>query len=209
MGSDASRTLDGLPPNGDFEELGDNDIPASWSAEGDFTQITGDAQILHGGNHSLRLSGTSGCTVASEFFAPPDGRALAMNVWLRTSQPGTRVRWFLAGEHNNDTIYRCYADITVGTNWEPKQFRARGLPDNQIHRIQVKFQLLDEGTLWIDEARMCALPISQDEKLAISKSFSAIYKAWKERRWSDFERLSDGYWPTYLVETVEAAKGQE
>jgi hypothetical protein len=118
------------------------------------------------------------------------------------------VRWFLAGEHNHDTIYRCYADVTLGTNWEAKQFRARDLPDGQIHRIQVRFQLLDEGTLWVDEARVCALPISQDEKLAISKSVSAIYKAWKERRWSDFERLSDGYWPTYLMETVESAKKQ-
>jgi hypothetical protein len=206
MGSDSARTLEGLPPNGDFEEPGDGDAPARWSAEGDTALIASDTQILHGGARSLRLTGLSASTVASEFFAPPDGRSLAMNVWLRASQPDTHVRWFLTGEHNNDMIYRRYADVAVGTGWEPKQFRARDLPEGLIQHIQVKFQLLDEGSLWIDEARVCALPISQDEKLAISKSVSAIFKAWRERRWSDFERLSEGYWPTYLVETVESAK---
>lgn len=206
MGSDSSRTLDGLPPNGDFEKLDDQDVPARWSAEGDCTQLASDSQILHGGSYALRLEGKCGSTAVSEFFAPPVGRALAMNVWLRGGAPGTRIRWFLSGEHNGDTVYRCYADVAIGTNWEPKQFRARDLPDGQIDRIQVKFQLLDEGTAWVDEARVCALPISQDEKLAISKSVSAISKAWRERRWSDFERLSDGYWPTYLVDSVEAAR---
>lgn len=208
MGSDSARTLDGLPPNGDFEEIGDNDSPAAWLCEGDGAEMKADSQIAHGGTSSLRLKGNAGCAALSEFFVPPDGRALAMNVWLRASRPGMRVRWFLAGEHNNDTVFRCYADVTLGPTWEPKQFRARDLPAGQIQRIQIKFQVLDEGTLWIDEARVCALPISQDEKLAISKSVSATFKAWKERRWSDFERLSDGYWPTYLVESVESARGQ-
>jgi hypothetical protein len=208
MGSDVSRTLEGLPPNGDFEELAEDGLLAHWSRDGENADVAADSQVVHSGTQSLRLAGPAGSIAASQFFPPPDGRALAMNVRLRAGHPNTRVRWFLAGEHNHDTIYRCYADVTLGTNWEAKQFRARDLPDGQIHRIQVRFQLLDEGTLWVDEARVCALPISQDEKLAISKSVSAIYKAWKERRWSDFERLSDGYWPTYLMETVESAKKQ-
>jgi hypothetical protein len=206
MGSDASRTLEGLPPNGDFENLDDQELPSRWSAEGDGAQLASDSQTMHSGNYALRLDGKPSCAAVSESFDLPYGRALAMNVWLRAAQPGTRVRWFLSGEHHGDTVYRCYADVTLGSTWEPKQFRARDLPEGQIDRIQVRFQLLDEGTLWIDEARVCALPISQDEKLAISKSVSAISKAWRERRWSDFERLSEGYWPTYLVESVEAAK---
>jgi hypothetical protein len=114
----------------------------------------------------------------------------------------------LLGNHNGDTIYRCYADVPLGTNWEQKQFRARDLPDGQLTDVQIKFQLLDEGAVWIDDARVCALPISQDEKLAITKSIAATLKAWKERRWSDFERLSDGYWATYLVDSVERTSNE-
>jgi hypothetical protein len=72
--------------------------------------------------------------------------------------------------------------------------------------VQIKFQLLDEGTLWIDEARVCALPISDDEQRAIRKSVAAVFKAWKDRRLSDFERLADGYWATVLIESVEGSE---
>jgi hypothetical protein len=209
MGRDSTRMLDGIPPNGDFELIGDDEIvPAHWTAEGDRAACVVDRSVFHAGESSLRLDGKPGSVVTGDTFTPPEGRALAMNVWLRAARPGQRVRWFLLGNHNGDTIYRCYADVPLGTNWEQKQFRARDLPDGQLTDVQIKFQLLDEGAVWIDDARVCALPISQDEKLAITKSIAATLKAWKERRWSDFERLSDGYWATYLVDSVERTSNE-
>lgn len=210
MGRDATRTLDGVPPNGDFETVSDDGIvPAHWAAEGERAVCASDRSVFHAGESSLRLEGKAGSVVVGDTFNPPEGRALSMNVWLRASRPGQRVRWFLVGNHHGDTIYRCYADVPLGTNWEQKQFRARDLPEGQLTDVQIKFQLLDEGAVWIDEARVCALPISQDEKLAISKSIAATFKAWKERRWSDFERLSDGYWATYLIDSVEGSQQKD
>ncbi len=209
MGRDASRTLDNLPPNGDFEQARDqSDQPARWTIEGD-ARFALDPEVFHGGTKSLRLAGEPGGIAASESFRPHDGRAMAMNVWLRADRPGLRLRWFLTGGDHDETGYRRYADIRLGTEWEQKQFRVRDLPEGQLSSVKVKFQLLDEGTLWLDEARVCALPISQDEKLAISKSFSAIFKAWRERRLSDFERLSDGYWANYLIESVEGTREKD
>jgi hypothetical protein len=209
MGRDSTRMLDGIPPNGDFELPADDDtVPAHWTAEGPESVCTADRRIFHGGESSLRLEGKAASVAECEKFDPPEGRTLAMNVWLRASRPNQRVRWFLVGNHDGDTIYRCYADVPLSTNWEQKQFRALNLPDGHLTDVQIKFQLLDEGAVWIDDARVCALPITQDEKLAITKSIAATVKAWKERRWSDFERLSDGYWPTYLIENVERSTVQ-
>jgi hypothetical protein len=209
MSRDSTRTLDGIPPNGDFEIAADDEnIPANWTAEGERALCAADRSVFHAGGSSLRLEGKPGSVVAGDSFTPPEARAIAMNVWLRAARPGQRVRWFLVGNHNDDTIYRCYADVSLGTNWEQKQFRAVNLPEGQLTEVQIKFQLLDEGTVWIDDARVCALPISQDEKLAITKSIAATLKAWKENRWSDFERLSDGYWATYLIDSVERTSSE-
>ena len=183
-----------------------DDLPAHWLAQGQDAVCALDRRVFHGGASSLRLEGQAGSAMGSDTFRPPDGRALAMNVWLRASKPGQRVRWFLIGNQHGKAIYHSFADVPLGTNWEQKQFRARELPQGQLTDVQIRFQLVDDGAVWIDDVRVCALPISQEEKLAITKSIAATLKAWRERRWSDFERLSDGYWATYLMESVEGAK---
>jgi hypothetical protein len=203
LGRDASRTLADVPPNGDFEEAsGDGAMPAHWTVEGNAT-ATLDRAVVHKGAGSLRLTGGPSQGAASTEFAPPTGRAMALNVWLRADRPGLKVRWFLEAKRDDETVYRCYADVPVHTNWEQKQFRARELPDGELTAVQVRFQLLGSGSLWIDDAEVCALPISKDEQRAIHKSVSAIFKAWTDRRLADFERLADGYWATYLMESVE------
>jgi hypothetical protein len=207
LGRDATRTIEGLPANGDFEHaLGGDVVPAHWTGDGHTVQCALDRETIHGGLASLRLAGAAGDAVVSDSFAPPGGRALALNVWLRADEPGQRLRWFLVGNRSGEPVYRCFADVLLKTTWDQKQFRARDLPDGLVDDVLIKFQLLDPGTVWIDEARVCALPISSDEQRAISKSVAAIFKAWKERRWSDFERLADGYWATYLVESVEGSE---
>ncbi len=207
LGRDASRTLDGLPPNGDFEVVSESgDAPARWTTDGDSAISMIDQAIMHEGSNSLRLTGSAADSIVSDEFAPATGHALAMNVWLRGDRPGLKVRWFLIGKRGDESIYRCYADVPLQSQWEQKQFRARDLPEGQLDNLQVRFQLLGEGSVWIDDAQVCVLPISKDEQRAITKSVSAIRKAWKDRRLSDFERLADGYWANYLIESVESVK---
>jgi hypothetical protein len=201
---EGGRTIEGLPPNGEFE-LADNDTPAPahWSSEGPSAHSELDATNVRGGKRSLRLSGAAGDAVSSDAFKPPEGRAIAMNAALRADRPGLRVRWMLVGDNGGEQVHRWSADVKLQTAWEQKQFRARDL-SAPMANVRVRFQLLDEGTIWIDEARVCALPISKDEQASISKSVSAIFRAWKDQRLSDFERLAEGYWATYLIESVEA-----
>ena len=200
---DGGRTLEGLPPNGEFElAKDDTTAPAHWSSEGPSARGELDETNTRGGKRSLRLSGSAGDGVGSDAFEPPDSKAMAMNVALKADRPGLRVRWMLVGDNGGENVHRWSADVKLQTAWEQKQFRARDLPA-QLANVRVRFQLLDEGTIWIDEARVCALPISKDEQASISKSVSAIFRAWKDQRLSDFERMAEGYWATYLIESVE------
>src|SRR5207244_7127752 len=88
LGRDAPRTLQGLPPNGDFEEPADyGGMPAGWNSDGEGASCVLDPQTVHAGKGSLRLSGDAGSAAVSEPFQAPSGRTVALNVWLRARQP--------------------------------------------------------------------------------------------------------------------------
>jgi hypothetical protein len=202
LGREATRTIDGLPKNGDFETSpGEQKRLPGWQIA-DGTTWALDAETVHGGRQAVRIScdGATGA-LASEPFTPA-GRSAALKVWLRAQQPGTRVRLAFVATHDGAPFVRS-SEVALGPAWQEYLFRVTDLPGHGQMSLSVRFELVASGTLWVDDARLVPLPVSTEERNAITKTIAAARKAWNDRRWGDFSRLAESYWAMYLVRSVE------
>jgi hypothetical protein len=145
--------------------------------------------------------------------APATGR-LSMAVWLRIESPDRQppLRLALEGKWNGSDYYR-YAQVgraadggmsnsPLGTEWEQYIFQVDDLPLTSLSSLRMRFDLMGEGEVWIDDVQLYNLAFSNPEIVELMKLIALLDYKLQCGNVGDCVRLLDGYWPRFLVENV-------
>lgn len=204
------KSIDALT-NPDFEQASDADTIAGWSYSGGVSsQATLDTRHAKEGKHSVKLSsgGDLALLVSDSFAAPETGR-LAFSVWLRVEkgQPTPELRLAVGGKQPNGQDYYRFGRINglnrfQGDGWEHIQFQVDDLPLGGEGELQVRFDLMGKGTVWIDNVQVSALHFSADERTELSRLITKAHLLLNDGRLSECTKLLRGYWPGFLEDHV-------
>jgi hypothetical protein len=203
--------------NAEFEKQSEKNtaIPgwAGTSREG--VTIAIDPKRAHGGKQSVKIrsEGPIACLASQPIPAPATGR-LSMAVWLRIESPDRQppLRLALEGKWNGTDYYR-YAQVgraadggmsnsPLGTEWEQYIFQVDDLPLTGLSPLRMRFDLMGEGEVWVDDVQLYNLAFSNPEIVELMKLIALLDYKLQCGNVGDCSRLLDGYWPRFLVENV-------
>jgi hypothetical protein len=203
--------------NADFESslMNSSAIPY-WSATTrEDVSIQLDNAQAHGGKQSVKMKseGAIACLVSQSFTAPATGR-FSMAVWLRVENPDRQPPFRLAveGKLNGRDYYR-FAQVgrplegggptaALGSEWEQFIFQVDDLPLTGLSPIRVRFDLMGEGEVWVDDVQMYGLAFSKMEIVELSKLIALADVKLQYAQLGDCVRILEGYWPRFLNENV-------
>lgn len=220
--SSRAVALKGQPPlevlsNPDFERTPARGQPVpGWSLSSqEGTEVRLDERDQHGGVHSLVLSSSGPvASLTSHAFVPPTTGRLSMLVWLKVAderrQPALRLA--VQGRYEGQEYYR-YAPVgqgqavTLTTEWTEYEFGIDDLPLEGLTDLQVRFDLMGEGQVWIDDVQLHHLRFNRKEYLELSKKIFLADSYLKQGQYADCVRVLEGYWPQYLTTHVTLTEG--
>jgi hypothetical protein len=133
-------------------------------------------------------------SVVSEPFAPNAQASLMIQTYFRAGSADTKVRLWIEGESNGQRYIRRTA-LNVSTGWESRVVRASDLPAGGLDIARLRFELLNPGTLWIDDIRILSNDTdSRSGRLHAQRTLLAALQAYREHRYADFARLAGSHW---------------
>jgi len=174
-----------------------------------------DTAAAHDGGQSVRLSSSGPAGgLLSRPFAPPTTGRLAMSVWLRTAdatrQPALRLA--VEGKAAGQPFYRSaqfgqggdpqHPLRPIPAEWSLFVIEVNDLPRESLGPLQVRFELLGAGVVWIDTVQLCELAFSRREHKELLRLLTPADVELRNGRVADCLRLLEGYWPRFLVEHV-------
>jgi hypothetical protein len=176
------------------------------------TSVTIDGHQRHGGVASARLSsqGAAATLISRPFAAPTTGR-LTVSVWLRgaeTLQPPP-LRLAVVGKHQGRDFVR-FAELAqagspaIGPAWSPVVVQVNDLPLDGLSQLQLRFDLLGPGQVWLDDIQLCQLAFSKSEVIEIFKLIAPADVKLQQREVGDCVDLLESYWSRFLMANVAA-----
>lgn len=200
--------------NADFELPAAGDGVSGWRVLG---QSPEGARIetaeRHAGNQSMRLTsaGPAVSLVSAPFDVRPTGR-VSIAVWLRVPDPAHQPALLLAMESrrlDGREYYRfapvgqAYAGIpavqSLTGQWAQYVFHVGDLPLGGLAPLQVRFDMVGAGDVWIDDVQVFDLSFSESEELVEMKKIIALAQVnLRNGEVTDCMRLLGGYWPRFL-----------
>ena len=203
--------------NPDFEQAAVPNSIEGWTFSGGAgSKATLDARYANNGQHSVKLSssGQLALLVSEAFDTPATGR-LAFSVWLRAEpdKPAPDLRLAVGGKQANGEEYYRFGKINglnrfKNATWEHIQFQVDDLPLGGQGKLQVRFDLMGDGTVWIDDVQVSSLHFSADERTQLSRLITKAHLLLEDKRFSDCAKLLRGYWPTFLEDHVEVPEAR-
>ncbi|MGA2068516.1 MAG: family 10 glycosylhydrolase [Thermoguttaceae bacterium] len=183
--------------------------------------IRTDPAQAHGGSRSARISsdGPIACLVSRPFEPPSTGR-LSILVWLRTAgaarQPPLRLA--IEGKLCGRDYYRFTAvgqpaaagqpPVPIAAAWGCYIFQVDDLPLEGLSQLRVRFDLMGQGDVWVDDVQLFDLALSETELRALYKLITMASVTLQNGHVGDCMRLLEGYWPRFLLEHVPLAPGE-
>ncbi|MEZ6098720.1 MAG: hypothetical protein R3E01_07100 [Pirellulaceae bacterium] len=189
-----------LPPQ-------DDGIPGWEAAKRDGFQVRLDTQEFHAGGSSLRIdcNGNVASLRSTAMAAPTTGR-VSMNVWLKVSgkQPVPRVRLAIEAKLRGQPYYRF---VTIGEpegqqprdQWSPFLLHYDFLPLEGLTDFRVGFDVLGEGTIWVDDVEVHDTFFTPNEQTELDRIVSLASFQLREGRLDECLHTLDGYWPRFLM----------
>jgi glycosyl hydrolase family 10 len=169
-----------------------------------------DAAEHHGGKQSVRLTaGTNGVTLSGTAIATPQTGRLSASVWLRVAdeskqpplQLGIHGQW-AGADYTRSARLGLGSPQKLHAGWSQFLFQVRDLPVDGLTKLQVRFDLVGPGEIWIDDVELFDLDFTDNERLELSKTITLAEYKRKSNEWGDCLRLLEGYWPRFLVANV-------
>jgi hypothetical protein len=181
----------------------DGQIPGWQLAGGEGTAAEIDRQEVHGGAAALRLrSEGKVAALRSNRFEPPCTGRLSFAVWLKTSADFRGpLRMAISGRHQDHEIYR-FALVPKSEDWQVFNYQIDDLPLSELREMQVRFDLMGKGTVWIDDIVVSDLHFSDNERKELSRILTQAHFALSGGKLAECERILDGYWPRFLQQHV-------
>ncbi len=177
--------------------------------------IQRDSAQCHDGRASARLrSNGPVASLISQPFEPSGTSRLALSVWLRIADVNRQppLRLAIQGMRNDRWDYYRAAPIgcdpdgqgvsPIGTDWQRFLFPINDLPLDALAQLQVRFDLMGAGEVWIDGVELTDLRFSDNEVKELSKLVTLIQVRLQNGQIGDCLRLLEGYWPRFLEQNV-------
>jgi hypothetical protein len=168
----------------------------------------------HEGQRSLRLASDGPVvTLASEPFAPPRTGRLSIVAYLRVADPQRQPKLRLAVEGRLDgREYYRHAPVgaasprfPIGREWAQFVFSLPDLPSHRLSDLRVRFDLMGEGEVWIDDVQLFDLVFSGKERRELDTRIVAVaHVKLQQGELADCRRILEGYWPRFLEAHVDA-----
>ncbi len=177
------------------------------------SRIALDGTIARNGA-SLRLEGGGNLSaVRSQPFPAPKTGRLSMHVWLRRPPTGPQpsLRLAIEGQLYGQPYYR-FASVDapvlpteeVVSEWAPFVLHIDDLPDDGLTDLQVRFDLMGPGTIWLDDVELYDLSFTRAEQRQTSKVIALADLQLREGRLTDCWQTLDRFWPRYIRKYVTA-----
>ncbi len=182
---------------------------AGWETEAPTVSI--DHRQYRAGNSSMLIQSEGPVVWARSqpFAAPPSGR-LAVEVWLRGQQPVTPpLRLAVEGRLGNEPYYR-YAEIaecseSIKLNeWSPVELHIDDLPSHELQYLQVRFDMMGKGEVWLDDVAVFGLSFTRNEHHELSRIAALADLQLREERLTECARTLSRFWPKYLLQEQAA-----
>ena len=187
-----------LPPDGRRELPG-------WSVAGAAgSRAAADAEVKHRGRSSAKLSSGGGvASLISDPFHPPQTGRISVAARLRTSArgPAPVLRLALGGKLDGGDYYR-FAEAPLDGQWRYFIFTVDTLPLTGLSDLQVRFDLMGAGEVWVDDVVVLDLALGDMERTELSRVITRAQFSLEDGRLADCVRLLESYWPKYLEENV-------
>jgi hypothetical protein len=207
----APKAYDALT-NASFEPAGADGPLPGWKLTGPQATAELDATTPRVGKTCLYVGNRGAtATIESNSFATPATGQLAMTLFVRGENvdPDTMLRMVFETAHG-DRAYRRFATVagpqSLDAQWRYYAFGVNDLPLDSQGQMSVKFELVGQGEIWIDDVQLFDLlfPLSfyensHEERLELVKLISAAQSAHQAGRLADCVRLLESYWPRFVV----------
>lgn len=190
--------------NASFEAEAAEGGIADWETAAPSVAI--DRQTYRAGNGSMLLQSDGPVVWARSqpFPAPPSGR-LAVEVWLRGHQRETPpLRLAVEGRLGDEPYYR-YAEIAERRaslkldEWSPVALHIDDLPSDELKYLQVRFDMMGKGQVWLDDVSVFGLSFTRNEHHELSRIVALADLQLREERLIECARTLSRFWPTFLL----------
>ena len=199
--------------NPSFERtpVDDRELPEWAITQRAGVQVVVDRQVKRSGEASARIKSTGpvACLVSRPFTPPATGR-LSMSVWLRVADAKKQPPLYLAieGRLADKTYYRfapvggmpngAAGAVPLGTQWAEYVFQVDDLPLEGLSQLSVRFDMMGEGEVWVDDVQLSELRFTHNEVTELTKLITLAHVTLQKGQVTDCMRLLDGYWPRFL-----------
>jgi hypothetical protein len=187
-----------LPPDGGRELPG-------WNVAGAAGGLAApETEIKHRGRSSAKLTSNGGVvSLISDPFDPPRTGRISVAARLRTSSrgPAPVLRLALGGKLDGGDYYR-FAEAPLDGQWRYFIFTVDNLPLTGLSDLQVRFDLMGAGEVWVDDVVVLDLALGDNERTELSRVITRAQFSLEDGRLADCVRLLESYWPKYLEDNV-------
>lgn len=189
---------------------------AGWGiASAPHSEVQPDSRNPHSGSRSVRLASRGGnASLSSRPFSAPSTGRLHIWLWLRTTAEDNQppLRLALEGKHRGRDFFR-FALVgrapapgaptpPIGTQWSRFVFQVTDLPLEGLSPLQVRFDLLGPGEVWVDDVQLCDLYFEKREMVELFRLIAPADVNLQAGQVGDCLRLLESYWAQFLVSNV-------
>ncbi|MDR0522304.1 MAG: hypothetical protein LBH00_10695 [Planctomycetaceae bacterium] len=210
--------------NAGFELGSDAGTPDHWESYGKTFSAQLDPQTAETGQRSVRLTNTGGekgALLSLPMDLPPTGRlGVSMNAGIPENCRSLNLNIILQAKDGDRIFFRsCPVGETLRTAAE-KSVPKNGVKRHQLivpferlpltlQKIQIGMELLESGTVWIDDVVLYPVLFSPAELTELQKMLVVADQRCQAGRVSDLITLLEGDWAQFLFRHVPAAEQKE
>jgi hypothetical protein len=202
--------------NASFEATAAEEPIAGWTvAQGPALKAEIDHKGAKQGDSSLHLVSRAGgdkdsvLWVRSRPIPVPETGRLAVWAWLKAPdarhQPTLRLA--IEGRLDGQPYYR-RANVGASEDgratqplmqeWSPFLFPVDDLPLQGLTELQIGFDLMSAGEVWIDDVQLYDLWFQENERDSLLKTIALADFQIQEGKVGDALQFTEGYWPQFL-----------
>ena len=191
--------------------------PASWNYDGQSSeQVQFDNQIGYQSNSSLRLASTGDPVwVRSNRFSVPKTGRISITAYLRIEDPAVQppLRIAIEGETQSSTYYR-FGNVgslapeatskQIDSQWRRFAVHFDDLPTDGLRDLRVGFDLMGQGTVWIDNVAVHDRWFDNNDAKAITQVLAGAAPLMETpHSFESCRRILEGYWPRFLDDYID------
>jgi hypothetical protein len=111
----------------------------------------------------------------------------------------------IEGRLGNEPYYR-YAEIAErGDNirldeWSPVELHVDDLPSHELDYLQVRFDMMGEGSVWLDDVAVFGMSFTRSEHHELTRVVGLADWHLREERLIECARTLSRFWPRFLLD---------